>query len=60
MKQVLEPAGAAGLAALLSGRVPYRDGERVVVVLSGGNVDLAALGRFLADSPVRTEGKGKG
>ncbi len=47
LKQVLEPAGAAGLAALLTGRVPYRDGDRVVVVLSGGNVDLAALGRLL-------------
>jgi threonine dehydratase len=46
LKQVLEPAGAAALAALLFGRVPIRDGERVCAVLSGGNVEperLAAL-----------------
>ena len=32
MKQVLEPAGAAALAAVLAGRIPIRDGERVAVV----------------------------
>ena len=37
-KQVVEPGGAAALAAVLAGRVP---GEGpVLVVLSGGNVDL--------------------
>ncbi len=50
LKQVLEPAGAAALAALLLGRVPVRDGERVVVVLSGGNVALDRLGEFLASA----------
>ena len=30
MKQVLEPAGAAALAAVLHGRIPIRDGERVL------------------------------
>ena len=29
LKQVVEPAGAAALAAVLAGRVPIRDGERV-------------------------------
>jgi threonine dehydratase len=47
-KQVLEPAGAAGLAALFSGRIPVRSGETVCVVLSGGNVDMARLGELLA------------
>ncbi len=46
-KQVLEPAGAAGLAALFTGRIPVRRGETVCVVLSGGNVDMARLGEFL-------------
>ena len=32
MKQVLEPAGAAALAAVLAGRIPIRDGDRVAVV----------------------------
>jgi threonine dehydratase len=48
MKQVLEPAGAAALAAVLFGRVPIRDGERVCVVASGGNVDVSRLGELLA------------
>ena len=48
MKQVLEPAGAAALAAVLTGAVPIRDGERVAVVLSGGNVATDRLGELLA------------
>lgn len=48
LKQALEPAGAAALAAVLMGRIPLRDGEQVCVVLSGGNLDLARVGEFLA------------
>jgi threonine dehydratase len=48
MKQVLEPAGAAALAAVLFGRIPIADGERVAVVASGGNVDVGRLGELLA------------
>ena len=47
LKQVVEPAGAAALAAVLAGRVPIRDGERVAVVLSGGNVEVGRLGTLL-------------
>ncbi len=46
LKLVVEPGGAAGLAALLDGAFP-RDGRTVVVVLSGGNVDPAVLARAL-------------
>jgi threonine dehydratase len=49
-KQVVEPAGAAGVAALLGGAIPVRAGERVCVVLSGGNVDMARLGELLAQA----------
>jgi threonine dehydratase len=48
MKQVLEPAGAAALAAVLAGRIPIRDGERVAVVASGGNVEVSRIGELLA------------
>jgi threonine dehydratase len=48
MKQVLEPAGAAALAATLFGRVPVGAGERVCVVASGGNVEVSRLGELLA------------
>lgn len=42
-KVLAEPAGAASLAALLSGQTGLRGGESVVCVLSGGNVDSARL-----------------
>ncbi len=48
MKQVLEPAGAAALAALLAGRIPLRPGDRVAVVGSGGNVEVGRLGELFA------------
>lgn len=38
LDMVVEPSGAAGLAALLAGKVDVR-GKHVGVVLSGGNVD---------------------
>jgi threonine dehydratase len=48
LKQVLEPAGAAALAALLAGRIPIRPGDRVAVLLSGGNVEVGRLGELIA------------
>ena len=48
MKQVLEPAGAAALAAVIHGQIPIREGERVCVIASGGNVELSRLGELLA------------
>ena len=52
-KLLAEPAGAAGLAAILEEKVPQLLGP-VVVLLSGGNVDMALLGRLLlADGPKR-------
>ena len=40
-------SGAACLAALLQGRVELTAHSRVVLVLSGGNVDVARLGELL-------------
>jgi threonine dehydratase len=48
MKQLVEPAGAAALAAVLFGEIPIHDGERVCVVFSGGNVETDRLGDLLA------------
>jgi len=42
-KLFVEPSGAAGLAALLSGRISTSPDQRVVVVASGGNIDLDRL-----------------
>ncbi|MDA0329949.1 MAG: threonine/serine dehydratase [Gemmatimonadetes bacterium] len=47
-KLLVEPSGAAGLAALLSGQFEVRRDRPVVIVLSGGNADLAQLGSFLS------------
>lgn len=48
LKIVLEPAGAAALAALVSGAIPVRDGERVCAILSGGNVAIERLGELVS------------
>jgi threonine dehydratase len=47
MKVVVEPSGAVGVAALLSGRVDA-GGRRVGVVLSGGNVDAGRFAELVA------------
>ncbi|MEZ4559327.1 MAG: pyridoxal-phosphate dependent enzyme [Caldilineaceae bacterium] len=46
MKLVVEPSGALGLAALLSGAVPVQ-GQRVGVVISGGNIDGEMMAEIL-------------
>ena len=46
-KLVVEPAAAASVAALLSGRIKLDRGSRVVAILSGGNVDLERLKTLL-------------
>ncbi|MBP6899716.1 MAG: threo-3-hydroxy-L-aspartate ammonia-lyase [Burkholderiaceae bacterium] len=50
LKQVVEPTGCLAAAALLEGAAGLPDlrGARVGVILSGGNVDLAAYARYLA------------
>jgi len=50
LKQVVEPAGAAALAAVLTGAIPIRNGDRVAVILSGGNVAPDRLGALLAEA----------
>jgi threonine dehydratase len=48
LKLVLEPGGAAGLAALLARKVDLPPAGRVGVILSGGNVDPGRFGELLA------------
>jgi threonine dehydratase len=43
MKVVVEPAGAATVAALLAGKAGDLTGRRVGTVLTGGNVDLGVV-----------------
>ena len=46
LKLVIEPGGAVGLAALLSGRIDVR-GKNIVIVLSGGNVDADLFAKLI-------------
>ncbi len=46
-KTLVEPSGAAGLAAVLAHRLPAGH-RKIGVVLSGGNCDAEALARYLA------------
>lgn len=48
IKQVLEPAGAAAMAALLAGRIPLKAGDRVVALASGGNVEVSRIGELMS------------
>lgn len=42
-RQVVEGAGAVGPAAILQGKIRFKRGEKVVVVISGGNIDMEFL-----------------
>lgn len=50
LKQVLEPTGCLAAAALLEGVLPLR-GQRVGVILSGGNVDPLQFASYLQATP---------
>jgi threonine dehydratase len=47
---IVEPSGAATVAAILSGRVGPPGGEAIVAVLSGGNLDPSILRDWLKES----------
>nr|MDQ3043552.1 pyridoxal-phosphate dependent enzyme [Chloroflexota bacterium] len=46
-KLLVEPAGAAAVAALLSGKAAVPHGSRTVAILSGGNIDREKLKSLL-------------
>lgn len=46
-KTVVEGAGAASLAAVLSGKLNLERGRKVAVVLSGGNIDMPLLAQII-------------
>jgi len=54
MKLVVEPTGALGLAPLLTKQLELK-GQRVGVIVSGGNAQLDQIAKLLADSPARDE-----
>lgn len=50
-KLVVEPSGAAALAALLAGHVPDTRARRIGVILSGGNIGADRFGQLLGSTP---------
>jgi threo-3-hydroxy-L-aspartate ammonia-lyase len=54
LKIVVEPSAAVALAPLLAARFPISSGERVGVLLSGGNINVSACG-FFKSAPDRTQ-----
>lgn len=46
LRLVVEPGGAAALAAVLAGKVP--EAKRTLITISGGNVDAAQFARVIA------------
>jgi len=59
MRLVVEPSGAAGLAALEQGRISVGRGP-MVVVLTGGNLDPSLLARVAAGGPPTAAARGAG
>ena len=53
-KLLVEPAGAASLAAIISKKLSFK-GKEVVAILSGGNVDLDKLTRILEEEIARVK-----
>jgi threo-3-hydroxy-L-aspartate ammonia-lyase len=47
MKMVIEPTGALAMAAAMQGVVDVK-GQRVGVIISGGNIDIAQFAKYLA------------
>jgi threonine dehydratase len=53
LKLVVEGAGAAGMAAILCGKVEVQPGQTVATVLCGGNIDGNLLSRVIEQVMVR-------
>jgi threonine dehydratase len=53
-KTLVEGAGGTALAALLSGKVKVRPGEKVAVVCSGGNIDVTLVDQVLKRGLLQT------
>ncbi|MGE8203811.1 threonine ammonia-lyase [Heyndrickxia sp. NPDC080065] len=49
MKQVIEPSSSVTIAAALFEKLPFKE-KKIVTVISGGNVDLHEINRFVVNS----------
>ncbi len=58
-KLVVEGAGAAGVAAILHKKFPYREGEKIGTILSGGNIDVSMLSLIIEKGLIKSYRKMK-
>ena len=59
LKLLVEPGGAAGLAALLAGKIDAKN-KTVAVVLSGGNAEFAQVAQVVTTAGYSSSGDSKG
>jgi threonine dehydratase len=52
-KSIAEGAGAVSLAALLNKEIAQK-GEKVVVIMSGGNIDITLLGKIITQGLIKS------
>lgn len=46
-KTIAEGAGAASVAAIISGKIKVGNGKKVIPIISGGNIDMSLLARII-------------
>ena len=51
-KMIVEPAGAASLALILSGKLNVK-GKKVACLLSGGNIDVSTIGKIIEQGLIK-------
>lgn len=49
MKQLIEPSSATTVAAAMFNKLPFQ-GKKVVTIISGGNVDLEKVSKFIVET----------
>ncbi|EAU00472.1 threonine ammonia-lyase [Campylobacter curvus] len=56
-KIVVEGAGAAGVAALMHGKIKHKKGAKIGIVLSGGNIDVQMLSIIIEKGLIKSARK---
>lgn len=56
-KIVVEGAGAAGVAALMHDKINHKNGEKIGIVLSGGNIDVQMLSIIIEKGLIKSARK---
>lgn len=53
-KTMVEASGAAGLTAMMEGKLPQLKGKQVGLVVTGSNIDMSLLGRIIQKGLVKS------